>query len=34
MLDEPATGADFFSARFLISKRAFMSGKPTWGDGR
>jgi len=26
-------GSRFFRARFLISKRALMSGKPTWGEG-
>jgi len=27
-------GSQFFLARFLISKRALMSGKPTWGEER
>jgi len=27
-------GSRFFRARFLISKRALMSGKPTWGEER
>jgi len=27
-------GSRIFQARFLISKRALMSGKPTWGDER
>jgi len=27
-------GSRVFQARFLISKRALMSGKPTWGEER